>query len=258
MFGYGEGELIGQSARIIYPDDESYEAFGRAAYPLLSIGETFRTQVRMKKKSGELIWVDSNGALVSAKSGESIWMMLDVTRTREHHDLVEVMAFHDSLTGLPNRALLLERLQHSTLAARRNGRNVAVCFVDLNGFKNVNDTLGHDAGDELLREIAMRLQDCVRANDTVARLGGDEFVLLLSDLNTPEESQMVLDRASEAVAREVILKDGRSAQVSASIGVAFFPSQARDAAELLGLADAAMYEAKKAHAALATGFSGPR
>jgi len=185
-------------------------------------------------------------------------MMLDVTPTRAHQDLVETMAFHDSLTGLPNRALLLERLQHSTLAAKRNGRNVAVCFVDLNGFKNVNDTLGHDAGDELLREVAMRLQDCVRANDTVARLGGDEFVLLLSDLNAPEESQMVLDRASEAVAREVILKDGRSAQVSASIGVAFFPSQANDPAELLSLADAAMYEAKKTHTALVTGFSSRR
>lgn len=245
VFGYGPGELDGQPARLLYLDDASYEALGAAAYPELSAGRPYRTQLRMRRRDGSVIWVDMSGALVSPEQGESMWMMLDITAMKEHAERVQQAALHDALTGLPNRSLLSERLDHALTTARSVNTLLAVCLVDLDGFKAVNDQHGHAAGDELLQVIARRLQDGVRGHDTVARQGGDEFVLLLTRLQNRQECGQILSRLLASVAEPVPLPQGATARVSASIGIAYAPDDARDAEALLKLADRAMYDVKR-------------
>lgn len=155
------------------------------------------------------------------------------------------MAHHDELTGLPNRALLNDRLSQALAQARRSERPLALLFLDLDGFKHVNDSLGHAVGDRLLQAVAQRLRSLVREGDTVARLGGDEFVLLLEDLHEPSEAEEAARRALAAIREPIALTCGEQARVSASIGIAYCPTDARDAVELMRLSDAAMYEAKR-------------
>ena len=152
-------------------------------------------------------------------------------------------ANHDSLTGLPNRALLLERLNQEMAHARRSGRQLALLFMDLDRFKNINDILGHDAGDRLLCEVAERLSSCTREGDTVARLGGDEFVVLLPGLGEPQQA-VRLAAEMIAVLKEPFIIDGGDNYVGVSIGVSIFPDDGSLASELLKKADMAMYRAK--------------
>ncbi len=153
-------------------------------------------------------------------------------------------AWHDSLTGLPNRSLLGDRMRQAMAHAKRTERILAVLFLDLDGFKQINDQYGHASGDELIREIAARLVNSVRAEDTVARLGGDEFVILL-DIGSQEEMEQCIDRIMMEVKNPVAM-DGRAVSVSASIGITLFPQNEADADALLRHADMAMYQSKQA------------
>ncbi len=154
------------------------------------------------------------------------------------------LAFHDTLTGLPNRMLLSDRLTQSLAQAKRHNRTIAVMFVDLDQFKWVNDTLGHDAGDDLLRIIAARLSACVRNSDTVARLGGDEFVLVLDGLRGPEDVTRVAQKLLDTIQAPMNISS-REVRVGGSIGVAVYPSDGDDAEQLMKHADTAMYRAKE-------------
>jgi diguanylate cyclase (GGDEF)-like protein/PAS domain S-box-containing protein len=169
----------------------------------------------------------------------------DVTARREAEAEVQFLAHHDALTRLPNRSLLMERLGKAVARAGASRRKVAVAFIDLDGFKDVNDSLGHAAGDDLLRSIATRLLACVRPTDTVARIGGDEFVMLLAGLPAALTVATVIDKARAAIAQPVLL-GGVAVQVTCSIGAATFPDDGADAESLLRHADARMYEAKGA------------
>jgi diguanylate cyclase (GGDEF)-like protein len=153
------------------------------------------------------------------------------------------LAHHDTLTGLPNRSLIADRLDLTIAQAQRSGGSVLVAFIDLDGFKLVNDGLGHNAGDELLKVVAERMSGCLRAGDTVGRFGGDEFVLLLNDTSRGASAAPVLERVREAVLQSISLC-GQDVQVSCSIGVAVYPNDGGDAETLLMHADAAMYRAK--------------
>lgn len=246
MFGYAPGELDGMPSRVLYLDDASHAALGQAAYPMLQQGGHYRTQIRMRRKNGDAIWVDMSGVLLSAETGESMWMMLDITAMKQHEEEIERAASHDALTGLPNRLLLMDRLRQAIPLAQRLRTTLAVCFIDLDGFKAVNDSLGHAAGDALLKAIGLRLLACIRGNDTAARLGGDEFVLVLTQLHDAAECDLILARVKAAVSEPVALGPEGFGHVSASIGVAFCPGDAVDADRLLTLADEAMYRAKQA------------
>jgi diguanylate cyclase (GGDEF)-like protein len=155
------------------------------------------------------------------------------------------MAQHDTLTGLPNRALFADRLSQALAAAQRDRHRLALLFIDLDGFKPVNDTLGHGAGDVLLQEVARRLLHCVRGSDSVARIGGDEFVVLLRTLETPDNACQIADKICDAV-RQPVLLEGRQCQVSASVGLAIYPDHGATEGELMRHADSAMYAAKHA------------
>jgi diguanylate cyclase (GGDEF)-like protein/PAS domain S-box-containing protein len=244
MFGYDAGELEGHQARLLYPDDASFKALGQQAYPALNAGQNFRTQIQLRHKDGHLLWIDLSGVKLS--DDLTFWMMVDITAMKESQANIEHIAFHDALTQLPNRLLLQDRLKQALATSERTATHVAVCFLDLDGFKAVNDEHGHDAGDALLREMARRLEASLRANDTAARLGGDEFVLVMAMLQTPDEWRPILERALAAIRAPVVLKGGVTVQVDTSVGIALCPSDSTDPQTLLDLADHAMLRAKRA------------
>jgi diguanylate cyclase (GGDEF)-like protein len=170
---------------------------------------------------------------------------VDVTQLVEREHRLQHQAHYDALTGLPNRVLLADRMKLSLAHARRTGDMLAVCLMDLDGFKPVNDSLGHKAGDYLLQEMARRLEEVIRADDTAARLGGDEFALLLGNLKSAQQAEHALQRVLDAVATPCMI-EGKPVRVTASIGVTLFPGDAGEADQLLRHADQAMYKAKEA------------
>jgi diguanylate cyclase (GGDEF)-like protein/PAS domain S-box-containing protein len=246
MFGYGDGELLGVPARQLYVDDTAYETLGALAYPQLRAGGRFRTQLQMRRKDGSLIWVDLAGVELPGSGGASLWMMVDITQSKAHEARMERAALHDALTGLPNRLLLGDRLRQAIAAAERSGHVFALAYLDLNGFKQINDSHGHDAGDEVLKAVAARLQAGLRASDTVARLGGDEFVVLLTPALAPADAEPVLDRLLDALAQPITLSNGQAVAVGSSLGLAHFPSHGRTPDALMRHADEAMYANKRA------------
>lgn len=167
----------------------------------------------------------------------------DISERKAQEDRIRHLAQHDFLTGLPNRALLEDRLKQAVPLAQRNGTRLGVMFLDLDRFKIINDSLGHETGDALLKQVARRLIGCVRAADTVSRQGGDEFVILLQDLDTPEHAAAVARKVLEVLAEPFVL-DGLTLSVTPSMGIAVFPDDGADFQTLLKNADAAMYHAK--------------
>lgn len=198
------------------------------------------------RKDGSRIWISENAHAVRDAQGKLLYYegtVQDISERKSYQEQLERQANHDALTGLPNRNLLNDRIEQGIARAARLGYHLVVVFIDLDNFKFVNDSLGHDAGDELLKDMALRLSRCVRNSDTVARLGGDEFVLLLNDHYHSNTVISVLHRVLEEVSRPMLLR-GREFQVSTSMGVALYPRDGETSATLLKNADAAMYAAK--------------
>lgn len=170
-----------------------------------------------------------------------LWTLL--TRLQQTNEQVTHTAHHDALTGLPNRILFYDRLNQAIVSAKRDKKLVAVLFLDLDGFKNINDTLGHDIGDALLMDVANRIKACVRESDTVARMGGDEFTVILCDVGTENGKDLVAQKILSAITQPFLL-NGKSCSVSVSIGIAVYPKSGESPEELVKVADTAMYLAK--------------
>jgi diguanylate cyclase (GGDEF)-like protein/PAS domain S-box-containing protein len=245
IFGYPPGELNGARTRMLYADHAAYTALGKVAYRTLRAHGIFRTQLWMTRKNGEHIWVDISGVLLPDQTEESLWMFLDMTSLKKYQEEVEQAAFHDPLTNLPNRLLFSDRLKLGIAQAERTGQLLAVCYLDLDGFKLINDQFGHATGDKILIEIAHRIEQSIRVNDTACRLGGDEFVLLLTNLEKVEECDVILKRLMIAIGLPISINHHAEAAVTASLGLTFFPFDGKDPDTLLRHADQAMYEAKK-------------
>ncbi|CAM3706709.1 CHASE domain-containing protein [Roseateles saccharophilus] len=252
MFGYDAEELHDAPARLLYPDDTAFQTLGLLAYPQLRSGGRFRTQQQMRRKDGSLIWVDISGVELPGSGGATLWMMLDITQRKAHEERMERAALHDALTGLPNRLLLADRLRQAIHSAERSGHVFALAYLDLNGFKEINDTHGHDAGDEVLKVVAARLQAGLRASDTVARLGGDEFVVLLTPEQAAAEAGPALSRMLDALSRPITLSKGVQVAVGSSLGLAHFPADGRSPDELMRHADEAMFANKRSGRARAS------
>lgn len=242
MLGHGPGELDCAAVQTLYAHGQDYRNVEQAATLRLEQGQNYRTDVRLQHKSGEVIWVDLSGVRLSDR--ETFWMAVDISAAKRAHEQITHMAFHDALTQLPNRLLLVDRLRQALAAAQRAGHWVAVCFVDLDGFKAVNDRFGYEAGDQLLVELARRISGSIRASDTAARIGGDEFVLVLTPV-AGDDWRAVLERLMQDACQPVQLPASRTpVRVGMSIGVAL--SRGRlDAQELLAEADEAMLQAKR-------------
>ena len=200
----------------------------------------------IRRRGGDEIWISENARAVLDEAGALLFYegtVEDVTESKLNQEKLEYLANHDPVTNLPNRLLMNDRLRQMMLRAQRHNSIVAVALVDLDNFKLINDTFGHNRGDQLLQTMAQRMLACVRESDTVVRLGGDEFVLLLSGLGRGEAMSQVTERVLHAIARPSQI-EGRELSVSCSMGVSIFPRDGRDVQTLLKNADTAMYKAK--------------
>jgi diguanylate cyclase (GGDEF)-like protein/PAS domain S-box-containing protein len=249
VFGYGEGE-IGRTNKAwhdrIHPEDQ--DRISSAVRRVIdSGGESWSDEYSFRRQDGTYARVFDRGHVIRDDSGRAVRMigaMADITVRKEAEERLAYLAQFDSLTGLPNRHLFRDRLMQTMARARRADKPMAVLFIDLDRFKLVNDTLGHSAGDRLLKEATQRLQSCVRSSDTVGRFGGDEFGAILTDLAKPADASLVAQKIIDALARPFHL-DGHESYVTASIGITLFPSDGEEAGTLIMNADAAMYRAKE-------------
>ncbi|CAE6758207.1 hypothetical protein R75465_03029 [Paraburkholderia aspalathi] len=243
--GYDPAEVIGHDCRVLQRDDRDQEGVALIRQALAANREVSAV-VRNYRKDGALFWNQLFIAPVPNAEGvitHHIGVINDVTDLIRYQEQLEYQANYDSLTRLPNRNLLRDRLQHALIVAQRHHKGVAVVFIDLDGFKNVNDSLGHSVGDRLLSVVAERLARCTRTSDTVARHGGDEFVIVMTD--TVDEQSLIawMERVRASISEPVWL-DGTELYVGCSMGASLFPQDGEDAETLMKKADLAMYRAK--------------
>jgi diguanylate cyclase (GGDEF)-like protein/PAS domain S-box-containing protein len=242
--GYGRDEIEGMDFwELVHPDiREIVRRRGLARQkgdPQLS-----RYEIRIVRKDGEIRWLDYSAGLIELEGSPAVLgTAFDITERKRAEERIRSLAYHDTLTGLPNRLLFADRLGLAVAQAHRLSQRLAVLFLDLDGFKLINDSLGHTLGDRLLEVVAERIQGALREGDTVARLGGDEFTLLLPGVTRAEDAPKVAEKVLEAL-RQPIPIDGRELYVTGSVGISLYPDDGNDPETLVRNADAAMYRAK--------------
>jgi diguanylate cyclase (GGDEF)-like protein/PAS domain S-box-containing protein len=245
LTGYTAADIASRGLEILHGEETDPRSVSQLRTALTG-GRELRLVLRSYCKDGSFFWNMLHAMPLRQESGESNYSLVmsdNVTAGRSIVEHLERRAHHDQLTGLPNRYVLNDRLDSTISQARQDGGSFALVFVDVNHFKQINDFLGHDVGDELLRLVAARLEHCVRANDTVSRVGGDEFVLLLPNVATDRDVAGVRQRISDALKRPVLL-NGRRIELSCSIGVSIYPMDGCDSTSLFRNADIEMYRHK--------------
>ncbi len=243
--GYSRDEVLGGNPRLLKSGLQD-SAFYQAMWRQINQQGFWIGEVSNRHKDGTVRPVLLNINAVTDAQGrvsQYVGVATDINELKIRQDLLEHVAHYDALTNLPNRVLLADRLHQSIVQAHRNQTQLAVCYLDLDGFKRVNDTLGHAAGDLVLQTVAQRMGTVLRASDTAARLGGDEFVVLLSDLESPDALDALLQRMLQAVAQPIAIGD-QQVSVGASMGVSVYPVNATEPDTLLRQADIAMFAAK--------------
>ena len=252
MLGFAEEEMLGQSVHALihhshedgsnYPveDCPMYASYTKAA-------ESHVADEVLWRKDGSSFPVEysSMPIIKDGKVMGAVVTFSDITERKQAEEKIQQMAYHDSLTGLPNRKLFSDRLGIALAQAQRNQKKVGVAMLDLDNFKDVNDTLGHDVGDLLLKAATERLSAALRKGDTVARFGGDEFVLILPDLKAIEDAIQVAQKIVDSFCKPFLI-DTHQLVVTTSIGIAVYPDDGTDEGTLLKNADIAMYQAKQA------------
>jgi diguanylate cyclase (GGDEF)-like protein/PAS domain S-box-containing protein len=247
MLGRSRAELTADPGlwfKAIHPDDRQ-----RIEQVLGSLGPdhlSCEAEYRITDAAGELRWLHCRGSLVLDSDGTPLridGVGTDITQRKRAEQQVHQLAYYDNVTGLPNRALLNDRLAQAVRMAMRNRKKLAVLFMDLDNFKNINDSLGHQVGDMLLRAVADSLHHCVRAEDTVGRLGGDEFLVILQDIEQGEQAIPVAEKILAAMARPFMLA-GQEVHTTGSVGISIFPDDGQTPDDLIRQADSALYQAK--------------
>lgn len=247
LTGYARGDALGRNPRFLRSDRHAPDFYDAIEAELAASG-CWQGEVWARRKGGEAFAAYATLTVVRDQSGavsHYIALFSDITALRRQQEEIQRLAYYDPLTGLPNRRLLSDRIQQALSLAARSNAMVAVCYLDLDDFKPINDTYGHAVGDRLIVEVARRLEGVVRSQDTVSRLGGDEFVLLLTELRTHREAEIVLGRVLQVICEPFAINGSHAATISASIGIAFCPEDGTDADVLLRHSDQAMYQAKR-------------
>ncbi|MFQ5473919.1 MAG: putative bifunctional diguanylate cyclase/phosphodiesterase, partial [Dehalococcoidia bacterium] len=248
ILGFSRDDLIGIPVADLYADSSPDETKTRERLERLREGrEIISEELQMRRAGGEQLWVsltirpvhDDEGNFVESRS-----TIVDITERKQAEKTIRHLAYHDGLSGLPNRTLFVDRLKQAVAVARRSGELVAVMFLDLDHFKDVNDTVGHAEGDRLLRKVARRLQSLLREGDTLARFGGDEFVLLLPNITGAEDAIRAAQRILKALNKPWQVA-GREFHLAASIGITIAPIDGTNPDTLLRNADTAMYRVKE-------------
>ena len=278
MFGYAPGELLGKSTAMAYRCAEDFEAAGAASYTHMASGGAYIVERELRRKDGSMFWckvivkaIDpahpeegaiaiydditaerasreyleaSRDSLERAVRERTAELQAEIADRRQAETRAQHLADHDALTGLPNRRLLEDRLTQALALSQRNRKQTAVMFVDLDRFKSINDSLGHAAGDVVLKEVSERLVKQLRIVDTICRMGGDEFVVVLPEIKRASDAANVAVKILETVAQPFVV-EGRELHITPSVGISVFPDDGRDAETLIRNADAAMYHAKE-------------
>lgn len=247
--GYALDELRGRSAAMLYRSKEEFRQF-KPDTVTTSGGFSFaRQDTRFRRKDGSYLWAQVLGVPIDLANGGkgTLWSCIDVSALHQAREEIVYQALHDALTDLPNRRALEQYMPNAIARARRTETALAVGIIDLDDFKPVNENMGHETGDRLLKEFGQRLLAELRQTDFLARLGGDEFVVVFEGLNqmyATQQLQLATERLHRAVALPYLLDAGQGVEVSMSMGIAVFPFDAADGGELLRQADAAMYQVK--------------
>jgi diguanylate cyclase (GGDEF)-like protein/PAS domain S-box-containing protein len=247
VWGYSDQELIGRKPAEFMPPGEP-ERVDQWLRENMAADRSFRDLEHMiVTRNGETRWLLNNGVGIFRRPGEQTgWRGTgrDVTDRKSAEARISYLATRDPLTELPNRVLFNDRLEQGIVAARRTGQSLALLFIDLDRFKNINDSLGHQVGDQLLKQVAARMLECIRKGDTLSRLGGDEFVVTLEGLQQAEDAAQVAAKIIKTLSRQFDIS-GHTLNTSCSIGISIFPLDADDERALMKNADTAMYHAKE-------------
>ena len=243
--GYSPDEVLGKTPRILSSGRQNKEFF-EVFWHSLNTSDQWRGEIWNRRKNGEIFpeWVTISVLRdEQSRITHYVAVYLDITERKKEEEHIKYLANYDVLTGLPNRYLLADRIEQALSAAQRKQDKVAVLFIDLDHFKNINDSLGHDIGDALLKQVAGRLKACLRRTDTIARQGGDEFVAVLTDLDSADEVIFIAEKMIESLQGKFILENYQLS-ITPSIGIGIYPEDGETLVELLRSADLAMYRAK--------------
>lgn len=247
MTGHASEDLIGANPRII-KSNRHEAAFYQDQWTRINRDGCWQGEIWNRRKDGSLFLARETITAIRDDGGRLqhyVAVLTDITEARQAEEFLIRQAYHDALTGLPNRSLFTDRLRHQIAYGQRQKTAMGVLFIDLDGFKDVNDACGHEIGDELLKMAAARLRVCVRESDTVARLGGDEFTAIVNDLENDNAAAHVAQKMLDQMSKPFPIGQ-HELNISASIGIAIFPRNGDTAAGLLKSADDAMYQAKRA------------
>jgi len=249
MFGYRAADILGNNVNMLMPEPYRNEHNGYLRH-YLDTGEAHvigsGREVGAQRSSGEVFPMELRVSEFFLEGQRRfIGIMRDITERKASEAKIIHLAHYDALTNLPNRRLVQDRIQQTIVSARRSGAQFAVMFIDLDKFKSINDTLGHDIGDQLLQMVANRLTQSLREEDTIGRQGGDEFIVLLASLGTAKDSAVVAQKIVDVLSAPFVI-DGHDLSIGASIGIAIYPQDGDDAEKLVKNSDTAMYRAKEA------------
>lgn len=245
--GYSPEEARGRTPRILKSGTHPPEYY-RTLWETILSGIEWRGELHNRNKDGSLVWELASISPVFDDAGEIthfVGVKENISELKRLQQELQELAHSDELTGVPNRALFMDRIQQLMIRARREPGRFALLYVDLDGFKEVNDRNGHLAGDLVLKEVARRIINCIRESDTVARLGGDEFAIIVTDLKHTEQPAIVARKLLELFTMPFSCGEGRC-RLGASIGISIYPDHATDPETLIARADAAMYKVKAA------------
>jgi len=245
MFGYSRGKMTGMAIHNLYAVEGS-QMWVSNVDNVVASGHVYEADQMFRRQDGGRFWCHLAVRAIDEGSlpDGAIWVTQDISERKQKEQLIEHVAHHDALTGLPNRLLLRDRLEQAIKHAARMRAKTAVLFLDLDRFKIVNDTIGHDGGDQLLRIVTERLRLCVRAEDTVARQGGDEFIVVLPEIYAAADVERLAEKILAEIAKPISILDS-DFYVTGSIGISLYPDHGDDVQTLLKHADAAMYHAKE-------------
>jgi len=245
LYGYSKDEAIGQPVNILHAPEDTDRITSEVISAIEKFGK-WTGEVRMLHKNGGVGWIESMCVPIYDSNKQMIGALgvnRDISDRIKETERLEHLAHYDYLTKVPNRYLLLDRVEHLIAQSERIKSNFALLYIDLDKFKTINDTKGHAFGDQVLIETALRLKQSIRNSDTVARIGGDEFVLLLENISNKDDVSIMVESIAKALNKEFIINNEKF-EVSCSIGVAIYPDDGTTTDTLLATADVAMYKAK--------------
>jgi len=246
LSGYEADELLGRTPEL-FRSSRHDDAFYRAMWDAVRGTGSWQGEIWNRDRHGRVVPEWLTISVVRDAAGEIehyVGIFTDISERKRSEERIRHLAEHDALTNLPNRVLLGDRLSQAIVQAQREGRQMALIFLDLDRFKNINDSLGHQIGDQLLQVVAERIHQCVRASDTVSRQGGDEFIMLLPEIAHPSDAARVAEKLLEALAHPCLI-EGHELTVTASLGIGIYPDDGADPATLIRNADTAMYHSKE-------------